>query len=115
MEGETVTVAVWVAQTLVFAIFLAVVNERLVELFINPLFKRVTYWSGDGIDTVYLRYVALITGLGITTIAQVNLFELFPGWMPGWPGIVLSGFLIGGGSNLIHTIFNRAEKRSKEA
>ena len=109
MEGETVTVAVWVAQTLVFAIFLAVVNERLVELFINPLFKKLR------LDTVFLRYVALITGLAITVLAQVNLFELFPGWLPGWPGVILSGFLIGGGSNLIHTIFNRAEKRSKES
>ena len=108
MEGETVALAVWVAQTLTFAVFLAIVNERIVELFINPPFEKFK------IDTMWLRYVALVTGLGLTIIAQVNLFELFPGWMPGWPGVILSGILVGGGSNLIHTIFNRAEKKSKD-
>jgi len=105
MEGEIV--AVVIAGTLIFAIFLAVVNERLIELFVNPPFEKFS------IDTMWLRYVALLTGLVITSLGQVNLFELFPGWLPGWPGIILSGFLVGGGSNLIHTIFNRAEKSSK--
>ena len=65
MEGETAVVGLWVAQTLMFAVFLAVVNERLVELFINPVFEKVK------LDTTWLRYVALVTGLGITALAQV--------------------------------------------
>jgi hypothetical protein len=77
-------------------LFLTVINERLVEWFINPLFKRF------GWDTFFLTYVALVTGVALSLAVGANVF--MPEFIPVWVGVGLTAVFVGGGSNLLHQI-----------
>lgn len=89
---------------LVVALFLAVVNERLVEWFVSPIFEKY------GWDTMWLRYVAGVTGFAISFFSSVNLLATYVD--NAWVGLVLTGLVVGGGSNLVHELFSNAAKRA---
>ena len=81
-------------------LFLALVNERLVEYLISPLFDR--YWE-DG--RWLLMYVALITGGVLSFLAGVDLLAA-AGVTLAYPvNLIVSAVLVGGGANLIHDLF----------
>lgn len=90
-------------EILAIGLFLSAVNTALINYLAEPVRQKY-----PTIDLWWLLYVALVTGFVIAWFAGVNLFgayienELL--------GRVLSGFLVGGGSSLIHDVFdNRME------
>lgn len=90
---------------LVIAMFLVLVNERLVNWFIEPLFEKF------GVDTDWLKYVALLTGGVIVFLSGVNLFAAY---MPDpLVGRVLTAIVGGGGSNLLYDTFNAARRAGR--
>ncbi len=85
-------------QALAVVFFLALINNRVLEYFVVPIFTKLQ------IPKMGLMYVSLITGLALSWLASANLFvNLFQS--PA-AGIALTGILIGGGSNLIADILN---------
>jgi hypothetical protein len=94
-------------ETLAIGLFLAAVNMALINYLAEPIRQKY-----PTIDLWWLLYVALATGFLIAWFAGVNLFgayienELL--------GRVLSGFLVGGGSSLIHDVFDRPEPATVE-
>jgi len=83
------------------AIFLAIVNERLIEYFVAPLFDK--FWK-DG--RWMLMYVSGATGGLLAWAASVDLLGAV-GIELAWPGnIVLSALLVGAGSSFISELFD---------
>jgi hypothetical protein len=78
------------------AVFLAVVNERLIEWFVNPIFVKLEW------DTFFLTYVALATGAALSVATGAN--ALNPEKIPALVGTILTALFVGGGSNLLHQI-----------
>lgn len=91
------------AEILVQGVFLAVVNEKLIEYLTAPVRRHY-----DHIDFWWLLYVALVTGAAIGWLAEVNFFEAIIA--NEITGRVLSSILIGGGSSLIHDIFDQQQQ-----
>jgi hypothetical protein len=81
------------------AIFLALVNERLVEYFIAPLFDRF-YEEGRWL----LMYVALVTGALLSFLARVDLMAVAGVDLGSWGNLIVSAIIVGGGANLIHDL-----------
>ena len=80
-------------------IFIAVVNERLVDGFITPIFEKFI------IDKFWLRYIAWATGGFLTWLTGVNLFV---GYLTSsLAGLILTALVAGGGSNLLHDLFDK--------
>lgn len=79
-------------------LFLATLNKVLVDYFSEPAkrkFPTHDFW--------WLLYVAGLTGLVMGWFSQLNLFpELFPDVIVGR---VMTSILVGGGSSLIHKLF----------
>jgi len=89
-------------EPLTIAIFLVLVNERLVSWFVEPLFTKFS------VDTDWLKYVALVTGGVIVFLSGVNLFAAH---MPDpIVGRVLTSIVAGGGSNLLYDTFSAARR-----
>ncbi len=82
------------------ALFLALANQAIVKWLVAPLkqkFPAVDFW--------YLIYVAGVTGAVIGWYSEINLFPVDQ--MPSvLLGRVLTAVIVGGGSSLIHDIFN---------
>ena len=92
-------------EPLAIALFLVLVNERLVSWFITPLFEKFA------VDTEWLKYVALVTGGVIVFLSGVNLFVAY---MPNpLVGRVLTSIVAGGGSNLLYDTFSAARRVSR--
>jgi hypothetical protein len=79
------------------AVFLSVLNNRLVAMFATPLFERFN------IDKRWLMYVAGVTGMLLSLAAQVNFFATGFFTNP-LIGIILSGIVLGGGASLLHDV-----------
>lgn len=86
---------------------LAVLIERLIESFVAPLFEK-KHWDG-----IYLRYVAIALGVGLTVAGNLNALALAPGLSSIHPviGSVLTGILIGGGASLLHEFLPQKEQK----
>lgn len=88
-------------------VFLAVTNTAIINYLAEPARQRK-----PEIDLWWLLYVALITGFLIAWFAQVNLFVAqIPNEVLGR---ILSGILVGGGSSLIHNVFDQPETKIVE-
>lgn len=103
--GELGNILAGITAVLAFAVFLATVNERLVEQFLKPVLERVGLitWTGQ---------VSLFTGLLISVAFGIDLFTpaaeaLGITLAVPWAGAVLTGLLVGGGSNFIHDVWPR--------
>jgi len=82
------------------AIFLALVNERIITYFITPLFGK--FW-GEG--QWLLLYISAITGGALSFAAGIDLMA-GTGIELAYPvNLVVSAILVGGGSNLLHDVF----------
>lgn len=91
-------------ETLALALLLSSVNERLIEWFVSPILEKYK------VDTMWLRYIAVVTGFAISFLSGVNLFVATVG--NPYVGLVLTGLLVGGGSNFVHETFSNAAKRA---
>ncbi|MCA9942842.1 MAG: hypothetical protein KC449_05150 [Anaerolineales bacterium] len=86
---------------LALALLLAVANTKVIDYFAEPAKKKY-----PGVDFWWLIYVALLTGAGIAWFSGVNLFaDLIAHALVGR---VLSAVLVGGGSSLIHDVFDQS-------
>ena len=83
---------------LTLALFLAVLNNRLVELFVAPIFEK--YWPAH---KWLVLYVSMATATMIVWFTDITLFaEVIHNPL----GKILTGIVVGGGSNLIHDLFD---------
>lgn len=81
-------------------LFLATVNERLIETLVKPFFERYK------VDTFWLMPVSWVVGLGLGLLSELNLFPGVFRWdLVGW---VLTAVFIGAGSNLVHEAYSIA-------
>ena len=87
-------------EALSVALFLSVANKAFVDLLVAPIqkkFPQVEYW--------FLVYVALLTGGVIGWVSQANVFGSY---IPDvLTGRILTSIMVGGGSSLIHDIFDK--------
>lgn len=86
--------------TFATGLFLAVVNMAIINYLAAPVREKKPEF-----DLWFLVYVALVTGFLISWFAGVNLFE--DQIANALLGRILSGILVGGGSSLIHDVFDR--------
>ncbi len=85
---------------IVAAVLLAVTNTAIVDYIKKPVQQKFV-----GLDLWWFVYVSLITGFAIGWFADINLFE---GVIKAiLLGRILTAILIGGGSNLIYTVFKK--------
>lgn len=88
-------------------IFLAAVNKKLVDYLMTPVIRKF-----PKADLWWVLYLALATGFVISWLSGANLFaEMIDNVILGR---VLSGLLVGGGSSLIHDVFDRPEAGTVE-
>ena len=81
-------------------LFLAVANQKIIEYFSAPVRKE---WPD--LNLWWLLYLALATGAAIAWFGNLNLFR---GYLDhDLLGRVLSCILVGGGSSLIHDVFDK--------
>lgn len=86
--------------------FLALINTKIVEWFIAPLFD----WRGW--QRSWLRYVSGAAGLALGLAAKVDLLADMGIELEYGLGVFLTALLIGGGAGLIYDIFtDRGEPR----
>ena len=82
---------------------LAMVNERLIEYIAAPLAEHF------GVDRKWLLYVQLLAGLGLAFVAGADLMAGL-GIVLAWPvNLIVSGLVVGGGSELLHQILELVE------
>lgn len=85
---------------LAIGLFLALVNQKVVDYLSAPI--RQQY---PNLNMWWLLYVAAATGFVIAWLSGVNLFEAY---VPNESlARVLSGIVVGGGSSLIHDVFDK--------
>jgi len=89
-------------EPLAIGLFLAVVNQKLIDFLAAPV--RI-HWPD--LNLWWLIYVALATGAAIAWLSGVNLFSTCID--DGLLGRVLSCILVGGGSSLIHDVFDKGD------
>lgn len=90
-------------ETLAIGLFLAAVNTKIIDWFAEPIRRKF-----PNLDMWWLLYVAAVTGFVLAWLSGVNLFVAYI--ENDALGRILSGLLVGGGSSLIHDIFdNRLE------
>lgn len=86
-------------------LFLAFLAEGMTEYFARPILA----WAGS-VDTspMWLRYIAMIVGVALAFGYRADLLLMvgFPAVHP-LVGIVLTGILIGRGSNYMHDLVDR--------
>lgn len=84
------------------AIFLIIVNERVVAAFFQPIFDKFN------LDKFWLTYLAWVTGGLFIWLSGVNLFASY---LPNvLLGQILSAIVAGGGSNLLHDLFDKPKE-----
>jgi len=85
--------------SIAIVIFIAVVNERIVNAFVTPIFEKF------GLDKFYLLYISWGTGGFLTWLTGVNLFA---GYLASnLAGLILTAIVAGGGSNILHDLFDK--------
>lgn len=90
-----------------FVLFLAVLNERIVEYAVKvPLGLD----NEDHVLKPYVPYIAMVFGVLLAVGFQADLITavaVAAGATPifgMWPGIIVTGLLVGGGSNLVNDV-----------
>lgn len=90
---------------------LAALAEALVEYLIKPIVDAADA-TADGESPAWrdltLRYTAALVGVLLCVLYRADLlyyFDLYPPWP--WVGYVITGLLIGRGSNFVHDFASR--------
>jgi len=89
-------------EPLVIGLFLATLNTKLIDWLAAPVREQ---WPDANLW--WLIYVALATGAAIAWLSGVNLFAAYID--DGLLGRILSCILVGGGSSLIHDVFDKGD------
>lgn len=86
---------------------LATVTESIVEYFLSPLFDR--YDLSD-----FLRYASMLVGVAFCVLYKVDILNQIAGLTAVSPvvGWIVSGLLLGRGSNFINDLFGLIRKDS---
>jgi len=92
------------------AIFLALVNERIITYFVTPLFDQ--FWK-EG--RWLLLYIAAVTGGLLSFAAGIDLMGLAGIELAHPVNLIVSAVLVGGGSNLLHDVFFAKKKEPNDA
>lgn len=88
--------------TLLSAFFLALVTNQIIDGLAEPIRKK---WPD--FDLWFLVYVTWVLGGLLAYLASTNLFaDLIPTLDPN-VGRVLTAIITGGGSRLLHSVFDR--------
>lgn len=95
--------------TLTAILVLAAVAEALVEHLVKPVVGTVDP-PARGIDwrELALRYISALIGVGLCILYRADLLvllQLHPPWP--WIGYIITGLLIGRGSNFVHDFATR--------
>lgn len=98
--------------TLALIFVLSFLAESLTEYFARPILSPGTQPEGEPeprpLSPLWLRYVAALVGVGLALLYRVDLLALFglEAFHPiaGW---VVTGILIGRGSNYLHDLVDR--------
>lgn len=81
------------------AFLLAMFGNRLVEVFVKPLFDKFK------LDKFWLMPASWVVCGALGALSGLNLFaDLFPNPVIG---LVLTAVTIGGGANLLHDVFKK--------
>jgi len=103
-------------ETFIFASFLALTNERINDLVFKPFVRRVSRFlvrmlgmNGD-VESEIVKYVAVLTGVTASWMFGIDLITplaLSVGVEPQvtWIGMAITSVLVGGGSNLLHDVW----------
>ncbi len=87
--------------SLVAAAFLSLVANRIIETLVTPFFDKFK------LDKFWLMPISWIAGGALAIVSGINLFIDIPGvTMDPIVGLVLSGLVAGGGSNLLNELFD---------
>jgi hypothetical protein len=91
------------------ALFLAFLNKALLDAFADPIRRKF-----PSVDLWWMNYVAFVTGLVIVWLSGINILEPFMGTASEAliAGRVLTGLLVGGGTDLINDLFSGVQGRS---
>ena len=92
------------APMIAFAGFVSLVIERTLNLILRPLLAAI-----PALDP-YKDYISIVFGVAIGFLFGIDLLSPLAEMMGfsvavSWGGVVLTGILMGGGSNLIHDIW----------
>lgn len=93
-----------IARDLTTIVFLATINTKFIDYLKAPVQRK---WPT--LDMWWVTYVALLTGIVLGWLAQANVFEDL--LESETAAILLTGFLIGGGSSLIYDIFGKKQAK----
>jgi hypothetical protein len=97
-----------VGAALAIALFLATVNKALLDLIVAPV---RTKWPG--VDLWWINYLALLTGALLAWVFNVNLLAALAGGEPARiTGLLITGLVIGGGTDLINDLFSGVQGRT---
>lgn len=88
------------------ALLLATLNKTVIDYFTEPLKKAF-----PGLDMWWLTYVALVTGFILSWVVDLQIFGALGYITDPVTNKILSGILVGGGSSLIHQIFDKVVKK----
>jgi hypothetical protein len=103
-------------------LLVAALTEAIVEYFVAPIVKpqpvdatapaALGNPKGELIRSLILRYVAALVAVGLCLAYRVDLLAL-AGLQPPWPwlGSIVTGLLVGRGSNFINDFAERWLKR----
>lgn len=87
---------------LLLSLILAFLAEGMTEYFFGPLFERLANWTGVP-ELGDLRYIAALVGVGLSfgyaldVLAALGFESVWP-----WLGQLLTGIMVGRGSNYMH-------------
>lgn len=89
------------------ALFLAGVNERLIEVLVAPWWELLKDKVSAKLYALGLITISWVTGLGLGLVSGINLFAAV---IPDpTVGLVLSAVAIGAGSNYLHEVFGSVQ------
>ena len=77
----------------------------VVEILVEHLVGKPLEQAAPAVPRWWLIYVSLVAGTVLGWFAQVNLFE---GLIPVLVGRIVTSALVGGGSQLVHAVVNKA-------
>ena len=77
----------------------------VVEILVEHLVGKPLEQAAPAVPRWWLIYVSLVAGAVLGWFAQVNLFE---GLIPVLVGRIVTALLLGGGSQIVHAVVNKA-------
>ena len=77
----------------------------VVEILVEHLVGKPLEQAAPNCPRWWLIYVSLVLGAALGWFAKVNLFE---GLIPVLVGRIVTSLLVGGGSQLVHQVVNKA-------